>query len=635
MKQQKKYPFKFLNAYTEEDTDIFFGRDDEIKALYEMVFQTDILLVYGASGTGKTSLINCGLASQFQDYDWLALNISRGKNINTALENALQKAGGDQVEEEAFDWRSETEEEDPSMTATPTMSGIQAQVNAVYLNYFRPIYLIFDQFEELFILGNTDEQATFIATVQQLLDVELPVKMIFIIREEYLGHLYKFERTVPQLTRKKIRIEPMNIDKVRQVIYGATELPETNVHLAPKEKEQLTARIFDIIKGKEKTLHIQLPYLQVFMDKLYLLITKDQSRQAEATISLSVLDEPAISSIDNVLRDFLDGQVRDIQATLVDAHPKIQEEDIWKMLSPLATLDGTKRPINRQDLHKDLPAFEPALINQLLDLLEKNRILRYVETENLYEISHDSLAQQIAAKRSTDEIALLEVRRLIKSQAALKADVQEFFSARQLDFIEPFLSQLNLEEEEQQLISKSQQARVEQEAAQKAQEQAELLAAQQQAEEQRQRAEVQAKLRKEAVAAQEQAEAERQKATRNLRMARIVTIVAVALAIMAGLFYADAQRAETTAVEAKEEAEYAKMQAENEKEASQMALDKNIRQQITNAAKAKIAFGDSYGKIDYACDSYYAALDTLKQYKEYKTIPLYQTLQKIIDEKCK
>src|SRR4028118_1989281 len=90
----KKYPFKFLDAYSKEDTGIFFGRDEEINALYEMVFQSPILLIYGASGTGKTSLIQCGLASKFQSHDWLALTIRRGSNINTALEKVLADAGG-------------------------------------------------------------------------------------------------------------------------------------------------------------------------------------------------------------------------------------------------------------------------------------------------------------------------------------------------------------------------------------------------------------------------------------------------------------------------------------------------------------------------------------------------------------
>ena len=65
-------PFKFLDSYTREDKEIFFGRDREIEEMYQKVFEGKILLVYGISGTGKTSLINCGLANKFEDSDWLS-----------------------------------------------------------------------------------------------------------------------------------------------------------------------------------------------------------------------------------------------------------------------------------------------------------------------------------------------------------------------------------------------------------------------------------------------------------------------------------------------------------------------------------------------------------------------------------
>jgi hypothetical protein len=78
-------------------------------------------------------------------------------------------------------------------------------IKGVYLNSFKPIYLIFDQFEELYILGTKDEQEKFIESVKEILKAEQPVKMIFSIREEYLGHLFEFEKEVPQLLRKKTK----------------------------------------------------------------------------------------------------------------------------------------------------------------------------------------------------------------------------------------------------------------------------------------------------------------------------------------------------------------------------------------------------------------------------------------------
>jgi Cdc6-like AAA superfamily ATPase len=53
-----KSPFKFLDSYTREDRAIFFGRDKEISELYRRVFESKIPLVYGVSGTGKSSYRN-------------------------------------------------------------------------------------------------------------------------------------------------------------------------------------------------------------------------------------------------------------------------------------------------------------------------------------------------------------------------------------------------------------------------------------------------------------------------------------------------------------------------------------------------------------------------------------------------
>ncbi|MBN2893359.1 MAG: ATP-binding protein [Bacteroidales bacterium] len=87
----KIYPFKFLDSYTKDDKEIFFGRDDETNQLYDMLKQSDIVMLYGASGTGKTSLIQCGLSKKINDYDWLPFYIRRGTNINESIQKSLQK----------------------------------------------------------------------------------------------------------------------------------------------------------------------------------------------------------------------------------------------------------------------------------------------------------------------------------------------------------------------------------------------------------------------------------------------------------------------------------------------------------------------------------------------------------------
>ncbi|MGB1242412.1 MAG: hypothetical protein ACPG49_07815 [Chitinophagales bacterium] len=449
---QKIYPFKFLDAYTREDSHIFFGRNAEVETLYEMVFQTDLLLIYDASGTGKTSLIQCGLASKFQSHDWLALNIRRGKNLNTSFENALIKEGANSLNEtDDWDWLDEDfNSESPEITTpTPQLSPLTRSLKTIYLKHFKPIYLIFDQFEELYILGNKDEQNAFIQTVQEILKVEQPVKIILSIREEYLGYLYDFERKVPELLRKKLRVEPMNLDKVKTVVKKVGNLQKGNIRLQKGKEEVIAEQIFEKIKGKDKILTIQLPYLQVFLDKLYLQITQDKTRQTDALFSLEALQK--MGDIGDVLRNFLDDQVIQIARDLQE-----QPDVIWKILSPFVTLDGTKEPISTKLLSKRLPKIQKTLIQTCLQALVKSRILRYTENEQVYEIAHDSLAKQVHAKRSDEEIAILEVQRLIRSQVALKAENREFFTSKQLDFIEPYLSQLNLSFLEKKHLEESQ-----------------------------------------------------------------------------------------------------------------------------------------------------------------------------------
>ncbi len=448
----KKYPFKFLDSYQREDRDVFFGRDEEINALYEMVFQSSIVLIYGASGTGKTSLINCGLAGKFQPHDWLALMIRRGNNINDSLEIALNNAGG-KVESESDEKNWVDEWENDTDKSGNELSPIGKSIRAVYQKSFRPIYLIFDQFEELFILGSVSEQQIFIATVKGILQSGQPVKLIFSIREEYLGYLFEFERAIPQLLQKKLRVEPMNLEKVKQVIIGAASVEDSNISIKSGEEDSVAEAIFQKIKGDKKSLTIQLPFLQVFLDKLYLNITDDKSRQSPAEFTKAKVDE--MGKIGDVLKDFLEDQVSSISKELKERYSGLSMELIWKILSPFATLEGTKEPISKKELFDRLPDLSQSMIDEVVALFINCRILRYNENADNFEIAHDSLAKPIAEKRSVEETAMLEIKRLIKSQVGVKEEAREYFSEKQLAFIQPYLSKFKPSEEELDWIQKS------------------------------------------------------------------------------------------------------------------------------------------------------------------------------------
>ena len=425
----KKYPFKFLDSYQKEDKDFFFGRKEEVNELYKMIFKTKIMLIYGTSGTGKTSLIQCGLANKFKTYDWLSLFIRRGSNLVGSLDRALCNEidepfnSGDQ---ENF-----------------IISNLEEKIERVYKASFRPIYLIFDQFEELYVIGSKQEQRGFIKIIKEILSLDRPVKIIISIREEYLGHLYEFEKEVPQLLRKKLRVESMDKLKVRDVTNGINSYQDSLVKIKEDQIDEITDEIFERVKGEENSRTIQLPFLQVFLDKLYINNTGDESHKTEALISMNDLDE--IGDIGDVMQDFLESQVEEINKTLNKKY-KVTEDTIWSILSNFCTLEGTKEPISKKDLALRLHAtLDEKLVYESVDAFAKNRIVKDVEDDDLYELWHDSLALKIVEKRSADDIKKLEIKRFIKSNTGLRVKAKSLLNEDELIYIGPYEDKIDSE----------------------------------------------------------------------------------------------------------------------------------------------------------------------------------------------
>jgi hypothetical protein len=283
--------------------------------------------------------------------------------------------------------------------------------------------------------------------VKEILHSGHPVKVIISIREEYLGHLYEFEREVPQLLRKKLRVEAMNLDKVKEVLKGISSHPNSLVSLEKGKEDQIAETIFEKVRGKERTLSIQLPYLQVLLDRLYFRITQDSLRQKNAVFTYS--DVHDLPEIGDILTFFLGRRVAEAAEQL-----HVDSEHVWAMLSPFVTLEGTKEPVSMAMLQRRLPDVPAKKLTELLQLFIRERIVRYFKDDELYEIAHDALAKKIAEKRSDEEVALLRVKQIITGQIAFTEEAR-FFSESQLNFIQPFLAKLSLNEKELDLIQKS------------------------------------------------------------------------------------------------------------------------------------------------------------------------------------
>ncbi|MCD4737626.1 MAG: ATP-binding protein [Bacteroidales bacterium] len=160
---QKDSPFKFLDSYTKADKDIFFGREKETEEVYSRLFYSNLLLVYGPSGSGKTSLLQCGVANRFGEQNWKPVFIRRKQNIIDALHHELDK-----------------------QAITPKKAGenITKKLYSLYLDYLMPVYLVLDQFEELFVFGSAVEKKKIVDVLKEILAKrEANTHIIISIRE--------------------------------------------------------------------------------------------------------------------------------------------------------------------------------------------------------------------------------------------------------------------------------------------------------------------------------------------------------------------------------------------------------------------------------------------------------------------
>lgn len=303
-------PFKFLDAYEKEDKDQFFGREKEVEQLYEQVFETKLILLYGASGVGKTSIIRCGLANCFNPSQWMDLFIPKRDNINEMLMQTV---------------RNRILQANP---AAEIPGDILDALQLLYLYNFIPIYLIFDQFEELFIFGDRTEQIDFFRFIQLILQSDLPVKILLSMREEYIAYLSDFEKEVPTLFDHRIRVEKMSRMNLKEVIAGTAtaygieiEAPETTIDA-----------IIDNLSDKKG---VDLTNLQVYLDRLYRKDIKRRGLSGQVRFDPRLVEE--VGELKDVLGDFLDEQLSQIELELGKKNVPLD------VLFALVTDDGTKR----------------------------------------------------------------------------------------------------------------------------------------------------------------------------------------------------------------------------------------------------------------------------------------------------
>jgi WD40 repeat protein len=413
-----KSPFKFLDSYNLEDRDIFFGRDQEITDLYRRVFESKILLVYGVSGTGKSSLINCGLASRFDDSDWLPVNVRRGNNIIESINDAFNKQ---------------------AISPLKKTLSISRKLQSIYLDHFKPVYLIFDQFEELFIFGSSEEKTFFLKHIKEIIESETQCRIIFIIREEYLAGITEFEYDIHDIFSNRFRVEKMKRANAILAVEGPCK-----VHNFETEKgfsEEIIEKLCPA--GNE----IELTFLQIYLDRIFRIAVSEKKGSDKLKFTNENLTRAG--SVSDLLGQFLEEQIRELD----------DPDKGMAILKSFVSAQGTKRQMNESEIIDSIWTFgavinEEDLLKHLTGFVDL-RILRERDEQGYFELRHDSLASKIYEKFTAIEKDIIEVSQFIDNAFSVYEKRGKFLTSDDLKYIAPYEDKLYLNKSSESFIHKS------------------------------------------------------------------------------------------------------------------------------------------------------------------------------------
>ena len=239
----------------------------------------------------------------------------------------------------------------------------------------RPL-LVFDQFEELITLFEEAPdskakyeiaqtvQLTVIRTLSRLLlDTELPVKFIFVFREDYHLKLGKFFERIPGLREQCMYLEPLPTAKLRRLIRDPFVLAAAAGKPFDREIDDSQAKeIAAAIDGYSGSHHVNLTEVQIICQTLW----RDSQG---ATRFAGAADK--VQEIQTLLERYTDERIA--------ALPEGLRGPAVAILSRLITSSGTRNIVTEPDIVESLEkenGIAPDVARQALgELVGKGRLV--------------------------------------------------------------------------------------------------------------------------------------------------------------------------------------------------------------------------------------------------------------------
>jgi hypothetical protein len=367
-----------------EDTDrrSFFGRESEIREMLSLVVAERVVLLYAASGAGKTSLLQAGLIPLLQEEGFEVFPVAR---VRAAIpEDELVRAHNVYSLGALIAWDGETADR-----AQPSLADFLARRPHPHdaSGFAEPRALIFDQFEELFTAHPSywRHRQDFFVQLAEALDADPLLRVVLAIREDYVASLDPFAELLPGDLRTRFRLGRLGPEQALGAVVKPLEGTRRSYAEGVAEKLVSDLLTFRVDTGSGSPLEVE----GEFVEPVQLQVSC-QSLWAELPPEVDEITEEHLRTfgdVDEVLRRFYDDAV-----FAAAAAARVRERRLRGWIEDaFITSVGTRNTIYRSS---ETTATIP---NAAIDELENRHLIRaeFRAGARWYELTHDRFIEPI------------------------------------------------------------------------------------------------------------------------------------------------------------------------------------------------------------------------------------------------
>jgi energy-coupling factor transporter ATP-binding protein EcfA2 len=257
-------PFPGLRPFSLEESHLFFGRELQVKEILKLISTNKFVSILGYSGSGKSSLVSCGLIPALHN-NFVAKSNNRWKIVTTrpgALPiQGLVNAIVDFLIKEGSATEEEREEKLEKIDST-LRSGSDGLIQvAKYLqtDHQENIFLMVDQFEELFRFRSENSERAeleahqFVNLILNAVTQDvIPFFAALTMRSDFIGECAVFPDLTQLINNSNYLVPQMSAEQKRMAIVGPISLAGGEI------SERLVTKLLSDMGNNQD----QLPILQ-------------------------------------------------------------------------------------------------------------------------------------------------------------------------------------------------------------------------------------------------------------------------------------------------------------------------------------------------------------------------------------